>query len=222
MKLKFRTCSILLVASLLSLAACGDDGNSDDGGSNGGAACGGLAACGGDPTGSWTIEETCLDSSTFAELTEGCDAEIDASGVEMVGTAEFRADSTYVTTSTLQGPMKIVYPPSCLTMEGVTITCEQLDASMQEVVGDGALLASASCVAAGQGCACTLVLEGSTTTGEGTWSVSGTSLTLAPDGQEPDEVPFCVEGSSLTMAIETETGTDAEGKIPNYLRLTKQ
>ncbi|WP_437571046.1 hypothetical protein [Sorangium sp. So ce542] len=219
MKSRFPTCSILLVASLLSLSACGDDGGDSDGG---GAACGEFAACGGDPTGTWTIEETCLDASTFAELTESCDAEIDASGVAMVGTAEFRADSTYVTTSTLQGPMKIVYPPSCLTMEGVTITCEQLDASLQEVVRDGALLASASCVAAGQGCACTLVLAGSTTTGEGTWSVSGTSLTMAPDGQEPDEVPFCVEGSSLTMAIETETGTDAEGKIPNYLRLTKQ
>ncbi|WP_437610173.1 hypothetical protein WMF20_01870 [Sorangium sp. So ce834] len=221
MKSRFPTCSILLVASLLSLSACGDDDGGSDGG---GAACGAFAACGGDPTGSWAIEETCLDPSMFAELTESCDAQIDISGVEMAGTAEFKPDSTYVTTSTMEGPMKVVYPPSCLTMEGVTLTCAQLDAVMQELLAQGvATFSSASCVAAGAGCACTLVLEETTTTGEGTWSVSGTSLTVTPDnGEAPEEVPFCVEGSSLTMALQAGEEGDAPGKAKSYMRLTKQ
>ncbi|KYG11206.1 hypothetical protein BE21_58100 [Sorangium cellulosum] len=220
MKSRFPTCSILLVASLLSLSACGDDGGDSDGG---GAACGEFAACGGDPTGSWTIEETCLDPSMFAELTETCDATIDISGVEMVGTAEFKPDSTYVTTSTMEGPMKIVYPPSCLTMEGVTITCAQLDATMQELLAQGiATFTSASCVAAGAGCACTLVLGETTTTGAGTWSVSGSSLTVQADGEAAQEVPFCVEGSSLTMAIQAGEEGGAPGTGKSYMRLTKQ
>ncbi|WP_437968172.1 hypothetical protein WMF04_02240 [Sorangium sp. So ce260] len=219
MKSKSRTCSILLVASLLSLCACGDDGGS----SEGGGACGEVAACGGDPTGSWTIEETCLDPSMFADLTESCDAEVDGSGLEMVGTAEFRSDSTYATTSTVQGPMKIVYPPSCLTMEGVTLTCSQLDMFMQQLLTEGdAPFASASCAAAGEGCACSLIMEETTTTGAGTWSVSGASLTIAPDGEAPEELPFCVEGSSLTMAVDADSGSDASGKFKNYTRLTKQ
>ncbi|WP_437814032.1 hypothetical protein [Sorangium sp. So ce1078] len=219
MKSKSRTCSILLVASLLSLSACGDDGDS----SEGGGACGEVAACGGDPTGSWTIEETCLDPSMFADLTESCDAEVDVSGLEMVGTAEFRADSTYATTSTIQGPMKIVYPPSCLTMEGVTLTCAQLDMFMQQLLTEGdAPFASASCAAAAAGCACTLIMEETTTTGAGTWSVSGSSLMIEADGEAPEELPFCVEGSSLTMAIDADAGSDASGKIKNYMRLTKQ
>ncbi|WP_437647614.1 hypothetical protein [Sorangium sp. So ce362] len=219
MKSKSRTCSILLVASLLSLSACGDDGGS----SEGGGACGEVAACGGDPTGSWTIEETCIDPSMLAELTGSCDAEVDVSGLEMVGTAEFRSDSTYATTSTVQGPMKIVFPPSCLTTEGVTVTCAQLDTFLQQLLTEGdAPFASASCAAAGEGCACTLIMEETTTTGAGTWSAWGASLTVEADGEAPEEVPFCVEGSSLTMAIDADAGGDASGKIKSYMRLTKQ
>ncbi|XXX77589.1 hypothetical protein WMF30_02275 [Sorangium sp. So ce134] len=207
------------MAPLLALSACGDD----DGSNEGGAACGEVAACGGDPTGSWTIEGTCLDASMFEELANGCGAEIDVSGLDMVGTAEFRSDSTYATTSTMEGPLKIVYPPSCLTMEGATLTCAQLDAVIQQLTAEeDAPFASASCAAAGSGCACTLVLEETTTAGAGTWSVSGSTITVQADGQEPEELPFCVEGSSLTMASQGEAAGGSSGKMTSYMRLTKR
>ncbi|WP_437485621.1 hypothetical protein WME75_01360 [Sorangium sp. So ce1014] len=48
--------------------------------------------------------------------------------------------------------MKIVYPPSCLTAEGVTVACAQLDTFLQQLLTEGdAPFASASCAAAGGG-----------------------------------------------------------------------
>ncbi|WP_437756426.1 hypothetical protein [Sorangium sp. So ce1389] len=216
MKRFSRACAVLLSTSLLALSACGDDGGA------GGAACAEAQACGGDPTGSWTIAETCLDSSMFAELTERCDAEIDVSGVEFNGSAEFRSDGTYTATSTLTGPMKAVYPPPCLVFEDTTITCAQLDQTMQDLIAQGdAPYESATCAAAGQDCACSLILAQSTTTGAGTWSVSGSSLITESNG-EASEVPFCVEGSSLTMAAQPSEAGSGAGPLTSYLRLTRR
>ncbi|XYH98748.1 hypothetical protein ACMHYB_03015 [Sorangium sp. So ce1128] len=68
----------MLSTSLLALSACGDD--ADEGSSGGGAACAEAQACGGDPTGSWTIAETCLDPSMFAELIESAGKRADQEG----------------------------------------------------------------------------------------------------------------------------------------------
>ncbi|WP_437508054.1 hypothetical protein [Sorangium sp. So ce1099] len=218
MKRFSRACAILLSTSLLALSACGDDD-----GSTGGGACAEAQACGGDPTGSWTIEETCLDRSMFAEINANCGAEIDVSGVEFNGSAEFRPDGTYTTASTVTGPMKAVYPPPCLVFEDTTITCAQLDQSMQDLIAQGeAPYESAACAAAGQDCVCNLILAESTTTGAGTWSVSGTSLITESNGEAPAEVPFCVEGSSLTMAAQPLEAGSSAGPLTSYLRLTRR
>ncbi|XXT20357.1 hypothetical protein WME94_02150 [Sorangium sp. So ce429] len=214
-----RACAILLSTSLLALSACGDD----DGSPGGGAACAEAQACGGDPTGSWTIAETCLDRSIFAEINANCGAEIDVSGVEFNGGAEFRSDGTYTTTSTVTGPMKAVYPPPCLVVEDTTITCAQLDQTMKDLIAqDDAPYESATCAAAGQDCVCNLILAESTTTGAGTWSVSGSSLITESSGEAPDEVPFCVEGSSLTMAAQPSEAGSSAGPLASYLRLTRR
>ncbi|WP_437307353.1 hypothetical protein [Sorangium sp. So ce388] len=216
MKRFSRACAVLLSTSLLALSACGDDD-----GSAGGGACAEAQACGGDPTGSWTIAETCLDSSMFAEITEGCDAEIDVSGVEFNGSAEFRSDGTYATTSTVTGPMKAVYPPACLTFENATLTCAQVDQSMQDLIAQGdAPYESATCAAAGQDCVCTLILTQRTTTGTGTWSVSGSNLITESSGEAPEALPFCVHGSSLTMAAQPQEAGSAA--LASYIRLTRK
>ncbi|WP_437531118.1 hypothetical protein WME79_01155 [Sorangium sp. So ce726] len=220
MKSASRVFSAVIVTSLLALSACGDDGGNSDGG---GASCGEVAACGGDPTGSWTIDETCLDSSMFEGLFEGCDAEIDLSDFDMSGRAEFRADNTYVTTGTLQGPLRVVYPPACLTVEDTTVTCAQLNDVLQQQAAEGdSPFTSAQCASAGTGCACTLVFAPSTSTTTGTWSVSGSTLTLESEGEEPEENPFCAQGSSLTMGFPISTGADASGTIKHYVRFTKE
>ncbi|WP_437734566.1 hypothetical protein [Sorangium sp. So ce1335] len=218
MKSISRRCSSLLAVPLLLLPACGDDSSGD-----GGAACGEVAACGGDPTGAWSIADMCLDASLFRDLTEGCNAEIDIDGVDFSGSAEFRSDGTYVVTSAVRGPMRVVYPPACLTQDGVTFTCAQLDEGLKSIAGtEGSPLASVTCAAAGASCACDLVYNGTSATEDGTWSVSGTTLTTTSDDGVPEEVPFCIDGSSLTLGVEAEEGAVSVDPMKYYMRLTKR
>jgi hypothetical protein len=224
MKSISRVSSALIVTILLALSACG--GGVEDGGNSngGGASCEEVAACGGDPTGTWTMDETCIDSSFFQGITEGCDADIDISGMEVSGSAEFRADKTYVTTLTQQGPMKVVYPPECLTVEDTTMTCAQLNETMQQLAGaKESPFTSAECVSAGADCACTVVVAPTTSTATGTWSVSGSTLTTGSEseGEEPEETPFCADGSSFTIGLPVSEGADASGPMKHYMRFTK-
>ncbi|WP_437762105.1 hypothetical protein WMF27_01150 [Sorangium sp. So ce281] len=207
--------------SLLALSACG--GSVDDEGKSKeeGPSCGLVAACGGDPTGTWTMDEACLDPAMFEDLDEGCDAEIDSSGMVVSGRAEFRADTTYVTTITQQGPIKVVYPAACLAAEDIPITCAQLSVKMQGAAGGKeSPITSAECAQAGADCACTFVFGRDTTTFTGTWSVSGSILTL--EGDEPEESPFCAQGSSFTMGMPTSAGENVSGPIKHYMRFTKE
>ncbi|XXX76409.1 hypothetical protein WMF30_53050 [Sorangium sp. So ce134] len=210
---------VFLVMVPLALSACGGDGEHSDGGT----ACAPVAACGGDPTGSWTMADWCIDSSQFGELVPGCDADVDLSGVEMSGSAEFRPDGTYTETAALRGPMTVVYPPSCFSREGVATTCAQFDAALKEgVAKEGSLYGSAECVAAGEDCACNVSYrETTTTTRSGTWSVAGTILTTVPEGRGRQEMPFCVQGSSLVMGIDTAEEEDTAGSLKYTLRYTK-
>ncbi|WP_437906559.1 hypothetical protein WME95_01185 [Sorangium sp. So ce327] len=216
--------SAVIVTTLLALSACGggDDDDDDEGNSKEeGPSCGLVVACGGDPTGTWTMDEACLDPSMFEDLHKGCDAAIVDSSVMMSGRAEFRADNTYAATITHQGPIKVVYPAACLAAEEVPITCAQLSVNMQRAAGGKeSPFTSAECAQAGADCACTFVFGRDTTTWTGTWSVSGSILTI--EGDEPEEGPFCVQGFSLTRGFPVPEGADASGPIKHYMRFTKE
>ncbi|WP_437983912.1 hypothetical protein [Sorangium sp. So ce117] len=215
--------SAVIVTTLLTLSACGGSVDVEGNSKEEGPSCGLVAACGGDPTGTWTMDEACLDPSMFEDLDEGCDAEIDVSGMVVSGRAEFRADNTHVTTITQQGPIKAVYPAACLAAEDIPITCAQLSVKMQRVAaGKESPFTSAECAHAGADCACTFVFGRDTTTSMGTWSVSGSILAIESEGEEPEESPFCAQGSSLTRGFPVSAGADASGPIQHYMRFTKE
>lgn len=220
MKSASRVCSAVIVTSLLALSACGDDGGNSDGG---GASCGEVAACGGDPTGSWTIDDACFDVSMFQVPIEGCDAELDASGLDASGHAEFRADGTYVMTATLQGSIRMIAPPACLTHEGTTITCAQLHEQLEQFAAqDDSPFVGVECSSVGSDCACAMTIAGMASTDRGTWSVSGSTLTTEAEGEDPEAAPFCAQGSSLTMGMPTSAGENASGPSKSYLKFTKE
>ncbi|WP_437715138.1 hypothetical protein WMF45_01165 [Sorangium sp. So ce448] len=220
MKSASRVLSAVVATSLLALSACGDDGGNSDGG---GASCGEVAACGGDPTGSWSIDDACFDASMFQVPIEGCDAELDSSGLDVSGHAEFRADGTYVMTATLQGQIRVNLPPACLTQEGTTSTCAQLDEQLEQVAAQGdSPFVAAECSSAGADCACAMTIAGMASTDRGTWSVSGSTLTTEAEGEDPEAAPFCAQGSSLTMGISTSAGGNASGPLKTYLKFTKE
>src|SRR3954453_2093346 len=104
-------CSLAVV---LGLVGC----DSDDGGGS----CDSVAACGGDIVGDWTITDSCF-SLTGPAPTDGfCPpATLDSGGLKVSGTASYRADLTYSATLTFSGSLAVVLPPSCLTMNGITL-----------------------------------------------------------------------------------------------------
>ncbi|WP_437731824.1 hypothetical protein [Sorangium sp. So ce1335] len=220
---------IMLLVPLLTLLACVEAGPPGDPGA---AACGEVPACGGDPTGSWTIEGRCTDEPAFSGNSSSCDGVLSFADVEYIGHAEFNADFTYVITYTPRGPVRIARRMSCLVDDGVQKTCAEFDEDMQDLpLADESPFQSGSCAMTGEDCVCELFLREDPITETGVWQVVGTTLETYQDGEEwgVEDRPFCVDGSSFTLGTEelteeTETWTEEnEGEpIKSYMRLTRR
>lgn len=225
MKSSARTCWTLFFLSLSTLSACGGSGDGPGGGGNvvyG--SCEEIAACGGDPTGSWTLDGACFDLSQFETGREDCDMEFDAA-MEASGTLDLHADGTYVSTITAKARSRSIYHPGCLSTEGGTLTCEQLDAGLRSNVDRGdSGYESAGCAVVDQRCVCEMVMSETTRTETGTWAVSGTTLTIARDGQTPRSDAFCVQGSSLTIGVSVGSQADdaPATTMTSYMRFTRR
>lgn len=148
--------------------------------------CDTFAACGGDPTGSWTYTAGCLtlhnppslpcSSATFV-LT------IDVGGsLDLGGDGTFSIAQTTRTTSTLTVPRACVGAPDCT------------------FLGDDA-------VASGDNCVSTDVSD-DTDDVAGTWTSAGSALTLTAGGQD-GVMDFCVQGDTLMLQA---LGQDADAQ----------
>jgi hypothetical protein len=225
MKARARTCSALVFLSVSAVSACGGSGDSPGGSNVVYGSCEEVAACGGDPTGSWTLDGVCVDSSLSAAHLEDCDAKSDASGLEASGTLDFHADGTFVRTMTGKGRSRSIYPPGCSFLEGGTLTCEGLDdllkRSVDRVDSD---YESAGCAVVGESCVCDMVMSETTRTETGTWTASGAALTIARDGRNPRSEAFCVHGSSLTLGASAGSQADdvTASTMTSYMRFTRR
>nr|AYM54213.1 hypothetical protein [Sorangium cellulosum] len=221
MKPTSRNQHFVLVATLLTLSACGAD---DPLGKPGAATCGEAPACGGDPTGSWTIDSFCIDTWGLSDNSDRCDISVSFEDAEFTGHAEFNADHTYAMTYTPRGPMTMVFRLPCLTSDGVPMTCEDLDRDMRDIqLAEESPFQSGECGMIGGDCTCHLFLREDPITETGVWLVSGTTLTTAVDGEEwgNHDVPFCVEGSSFTLGEELSEENEG-GPMKSYMRLTRK
>jgi hypothetical protein len=176
------------------------------GGSDGGS-CGMVAACGGDIVADWTIVDACLTGSGAAVFGDFCPtATLDASGLNASGMASYRADMTFDGTITMSGSMAFVLPASCLTTNGITLTCAQLDQAVKQAMMDDPdpSIQSISCAGSGS-CRCTAQMAPQTSTGSGTYTTSGT--TLLENGATASD--YCVKGNELHLV----TGSMAMGSL---------
>ncbi|WP_437874355.1 hypothetical protein [Sorangium sp. So ce513] len=239
MSIHVRAGWFLSMMALSTLVACGgsDDPPSSDGtgsgmnqGGDGGSgagepagACGELAACGGDPTGSWTIEESCLDLSFDIPPSGDCVPVSDISGIEVNGGFEFDADATYTATLTVGGSIAVTFPAPCFSDEDMALACADLGERLSENEVGG--IESVECAPVGDACACAMTVREVTSASAGTWSASGTNLmTVSEDGEASEGVPFCVDGSTLTMDLPSGEGDEPDAGSPalnGYLRLRK-
>jgi len=166
-------------------------------GSGDGGSCGTVAACGGNIVADWTIVDACLSAGGAAVFGDFCPtATIDGSGIRASGTAAYRADGTFDATITMSGSVAFTLPASCLMMNGITITCAQLDQAVkqQQMTDPDPSIQSISC-AGTSSCRCTAQMVPQTSPGAGTYSTSGTTLT--ENGVESGS--YCVKGNELHL-----------------------
>jgi hypothetical protein len=187
------------------LSACG---GTDEGGK-----CGDTSACGGDVTGTWKISSTCFDMEPQMPGSMSCPgATAQSADLAMSGTVTYGADKTYQSNVTVTGKVVIKMPASCLTQQGVTVTCAQLQTALQSS-DEG--YESVSCTGSSD-CSCTMQLAPETEMQSGTYSTAGGKLTMTSGGS-PEDNDYCVAGNKLTLSP-----ADASSAVKGSIVMTKQ
>jgi hypothetical protein len=184
---------VLSAALAPALLSCGGDGAL--------ASCGKVAACGGDVVGNYTIAGACVNNSAL-NMNVGLDcpgATALASGVSASGSASFNADLTYTMTQTLTASVTEMIPASCLTQNGLTLTCTQVDQLLQTLIQmEPGTFQSAHC-SGNTSCTCSFVLAPQMMTESGTYVAAGTTLTLTASDGSSSSGSYCVQGNNLHL-----------------------
>lgn len=164
-----------------------------------GASCGAFTPCGGELVATWNIQQLCSPQRAPAD----CPGyKLDLSRVMANGTVTFAADKSYNTMVTTTGTADITVPKTCLTLMGMTLTCQQLNALLALAAADpDSDIKSAMCSEAGADCACSVTSKGNPQTERGTYRTSGSTVFIKANGSM-NETPndYCVSGNTLKTA----------------------
>ena len=200
---------------MIALLGCG--GGGDSGGS-----CNMPAGCGGDIVGTWKVTSSCVTTSGSIGEMDCPQATASFSNYRVDGTDTYRSDMTFTAALSFSFDYAITLPASCLTTQGITITCAQLQVAVRAEPNSN--LPGVSCAAAGSGCTCTGKLEGSEQMGTGTWSTAGTVLTETDSGGQPQLSDYCVRGNTLQVMPHMDMTMPTMGTISasGSITLTKQ
>jgi hypothetical protein len=206
-----------MALALAALAGCGGDGKS----CVGGAACGGTIAAG-----RYKISSFCAAGGT--QMVQGCSAGIslDLSGISFTGTMTFNADKTYQTDTTGSGTFAETIPTQCLGAgTGASVDCSKLGQGALSDP-DTAMIFSAITCSGTTACTCSFTLKPQHEMAAGTYSTSGTTLTLSPVAGEPDSGGYCATPTQLTltsdMGMAGMMGMPEMGSPQSNLVLTKE
>ncbi len=217
--------TLVVVAAGALLLACGDEaggpsGAKHDGGVN--PACAGGTTCGGDIAGNWNITSLCSVTGV-AGLTDSCpEVQIDASGLTVAGSANFMSDMTYTFSATLTGTVTGSFPTACLTTATSTLTCDDLTALL-ELFTDEYPALSGRCTTASDGCNCTIQASSFSTSGSGTYTTAGSTLTATPTGVAASTLSYCAGPPNLTLTSTISGGSGGVlGGVAGTIVLTKE
>jgi hypothetical protein len=187
---------VMGVAVSVAAAACGSTDPKPEGG---GAGSCGVTPCGGDVVGTWEGSSACVDRARlemdFLAGVMGSCANASLGNVTLTpsGTVSIAADMTFSGAISVDTMTEINFPAEC-TAGGNCVLLTQLLQSLVGMLG----ITSVSCTGSG-GCTCTMaqtfpLLPADT----GTWSTSGTTLTLTGAGVT-SQLPYCEQGTSLHL-----------------------
>ncbi len=156
---------------------------------------GGAQACGGDPLGSWVIEEVCGDGRIRSELISGCPgATLNSSDVSGTGTLQFFPNGEYLFSQVLQGNLTTQVPPQCSV--GIGISCATIQMGL---VFDG--FTGTVCTTSASGCQCSW--SGSNSANEtGSYTVEADRIQMLPDVINPYEALHCVSNGVLQFSAQ--------------------
>jgi hypothetical protein len=205
---------LFTIALAPMLSACG--------GGNG--SCGKVQPCGGSVVGNWTISGECFNSASLnMDVMADCPgATVNTSGVKVSGSATFDANGNYTVMETVSLSATETIPASCLSMNGLTLTCAQLDQLIkQSVASDPTVFQSASC-SGNSSCTCRFTLAPQTMNESGTYTTSGTSLMLSGSSSAAQ---YCAQGNELhlmTLNMTMPMGSMGQANIDTDLVLTKK
>jgi hypothetical protein len=146
-----------------------------------------FTACGGDLTGTWTIDGECY-APTHSILVDilGCD-NVEGTGVTITasGTWTFGSDMTYTNSVTAQTTLTFNEPYTC----DISAT----DCSNVQVLDYAATCTGTGC------CSCTQVRPAETSTEAGTYALSGSTVNMTATGGFAVPWQYCVTGNTLTL-----------------------
>jgi hypothetical protein len=210
----------------VGLAVLGSVGTGCSGGGGGvPESCGTTEPCGGDVVGTWGPGGSCVNRASLqarymTELGGECPGGTSVSIVNATSnwakaSGTFNADGSYVATTTFSASVEILVPQQCLVTRG----CADLDAQLRAMVDPAAGIAEGSCLNADAACACTIVQQQPTATQSGSYTLSGTTLTMTPLGGSPIDTPYCVQGSELHLITPDTTGA---ASVANDIILVRQ
>lgn len=178
------------LASVGTLAGC----SAGNGGASSGTACVSVTPCGGDVTGTWTVDSECIAvASPFAEA--ACQNAVHHSTVTVTGTVVYTPSPTDPTTGTqaadLQYQLSIdeIYSGACLAAIGLQGPSPEACSGLQ-VYWTGPY--AVTCTPQAGACECRFADEGTIDQSD-TYSVVGQEITLASSGP----VDFCRAGDAL-------------------------
>jgi len=212
---KYRVATVLFSAALgLTMLSCG----------GGSGSCGKVSPCGGNVVGNYNIGAACLDSAALnmdMNLIPSCPgATVSISGLNVSGSASFNADMSYTVTETVSASASEAIPASCLTTNGVTVTCAQLDQAIQTLITQNpGTYQSGHCSGSGS-CTCNFTTAPMAMTETGTYTTSGTTITTTDSTGTSSSSQYCVQGNELHI-VQVDM-TMAMGKIQADVVMTKK
>jgi hypothetical protein len=188
--------SILIAIGVTFLGCSSSSGSGGSGGDN----CGKVAACGGNIVGTWTVATACAQSTAPTSVTTGsCTETTQVGQISASGTATFNSDMTYTYSLSESASETVTVPMSCLTVAGVTVTCDELQMDLGGAIKDDAGATTTTCTTSGTSCSCDVSVAGQAVTETGTYTISGDTVTTTSSTSTGTTGggQYCVQGNTL-------------------------
>jgi hypothetical protein len=187
--MKTRTLLAVAVLAATPVLGCKDDGGS-------GSRCGDFSACGGELTGTWTVDDVCLEGDfgavlqTELGLPDACDSFAKSAQLTVAGTLDF---TNGVQTTALSRTITAQATQACLSAKaGTTIPMSQAICTALAAEMTLTLVDLVTCTLGDNACNCTAT---GVIAQVDPYTVSGGTVTYTADGTTRD---FCVSANTLT------------------------